>query len=901
MAEEKARLVVESAENKMQLEVTENKILDVLSSSKGNILEDEEAVKVLSASKQLSNEIAEKQQIADQTEMKIDAARLQYVPVAFKTAVLFFCIADLANIDPMYQYSLPFFIGLFKAAIDKSEPASEIDQRIENLNKFFMKMLYNNICRSLFEQHKLLFSFLLTTRLQVTTGELSMTDYRFLLTGGISLEDPPPKPADWIPDRCWSEIFRMAKMCEDYAKVLEGFHRDIRTWKRIYDSGDPLKLMQDEMEKPAAMKNFSRFQELLVLRCVRPDRVLAAILLYVSSCIGEPFVTPPPFDLAGSYSDSSSISPLIFILSPGADPFSALNMFGAEKGKQINGISLGQGQGPKAEKMMEEAMKSGGWVLLQNCHLATTWMPKLDKILEQLDPKEVSYDFRLWLTSYPSNKFPVAILQNSVKITNEAPKGLRANLVGSFLMDPISSEEFFERSATPLPFKRLLFSLCFFHAVIQERRLFGPLGWNIPYEFTQNDLRISVRQLQMFIDESDDVPFKALCYLTGECNYGGRVTDDKDRRLLTTLLDDYYCPAVLVSGHPLCGDHPEYVVPQPGTHESMLEDIRNLPLIDPPGVYGFHENANLTREQNETYIMMDNLLLTVGSSSGGGGSSAEDTIKAVADDILGRLPQPWDLVVVQETYPTMYEESMNTVLIQELTRFNVLIRVITSSLKDIQKAIKGLLLLSAQLETVFQSIFDGKTPAMWLNSSYPSLKPLGSYTNDLVERLKFFQTWVDHGIPVLFWISGIYFTQAFTTGAAQNFARRYAIAIDTLTFNYEMPKNQEPTVKPDNGVYTQGIFLEGCKWDWNLWELAESDPKVLFVPVPLVWIVPCKVSDSKSFPSYEGPLYKVSSRKGILSTTGHSTNFVMMITLPSSMPESHWVKRGVAMLTQLDS
>ena len=124
-----------------------------------------------------------------------------------------------------------------EAAIDKSEPASEIGQRIENLNKFFMEMLYNNICRSLFEQHKLLFSFLLTTRLQVTTGELSMTDYRFLLTGGISLEDPPPKPADWIPDRCWSEIFRMAKMCEDYAKVLEGFHRWFGRPGDLFDLG----------------------------------------------------------------------------------------------------------------------------------------------------------------------------------------------------------------------------------------------------------------------------------------------------------------------------------------------------------------------------------------------------------------------------------------------------------------------------------------------------------------------------------------------------------------------------------------------------------------------------------------------------------------------------------------
>merc|ERR1719174_202762 len=643
LAEEKARLVVEGAENKEQLELTEKKILETLSSSQGNILDDESAVQILSASKQLSNEISEKQKIAEQTEQQIDEARLQYVPVAFRTAILFFAIADLANIDPMYQYSLPFFISLFKSAIDKSEPSPNIDTRIESLNDFFMLMLYNNICRSLFEKDKLLFSFLLTVRIELSTQAISMQNYRFLLTGGVSLEDPPAKPADWIPDRCWSEFFRLGKISDRFSSIPSTFKADNHVWNRIYDSHDPLKIMQDEDEQPRCLVGFERFEELMVLRCIRPDRVLPAVMMYVAHRLGDKFVTPPPFDLAGSYADSSNVAPLIFILSPCADPFSALNMFAAERGKEINSISLGQGQGPKAEKLMEEAMQTGSWVVLQNCHLATTWMPKLDKILEKLDPKTVSLDFRLWLSSYPSKKFPVAILQNSVKITNEAPKGLRANLVGSFLMDPISNDEFFEGCLQLEAFKRLLYALCFFHAVIQERRLFGPLGWNIPYEFTQNDLRISVRQLRMFLDESpNEVPFKAINYLTGECNYGGRVTEKQDRRLLMMLLADYYCPEALIEGQSLCPEISSYMVPMIGTRESMLEQIRDMNLVDPPGVWGFHENANVTREQNETYSMMDNLLLMVGQTSASEGSSPEETIKDVAEDISGRLPEPWD-------------------------------------------------------------------------------------------------------------------------------------------------------------------------------------------------------------------------------------------------------------------
>merc|ERR1719478_104418 len=107
---------------------------------------------------------------------------------------------------------------------------------------------------------------------------------------------------------------------------------------------------------------------------------------------------------------------------------------------------------------------------------------------------------------------------------------------------------------------------------------------------------------------------------------------------------------------------------------------------------------------------MEGLLLTVGQASGGGGSSAEDVIGELALDVLNRMPGQWKLSQVQEKYPTMYEESMNTVLVQELTRFNRLIGAILSSLKDIQKAIKGLLLMSAQLEAAFFSMFDGKVP-----------------------------------------------------------------------------------------------------------------------------------------------------------------------------------------------
>ncbi|CAE8635452.1 unnamed protein product [Polarella glacialis] len=403
-------------------------------------------------------------------------------------------------------------------------------------------------------------------------------------------------------------------------------------------------------------------------------------------------------------------------------------------------------------------------------------MPKLDKILETLDPKHVNSDFRLWLTSYPSDKFP------------EQTK--TALFVVKIAIARVQRQAMFPDT---------------------ERRLFGPLGWNIPYEFTQNDLRISAKQLLMFIDESPDaIQFKAINYLTGECNYGGRVTEKQDRKLLMNLLLQYYCPAALQEGFAFSPEHPEFTIPKLGSHEEMLDAIKQLPLVVPPGIYGFHENANLTREQNETYTLMENLLLTVGQASGGGGISMEDAIREVAEDILRRTPPAWDVEKVQLQYPTIYEESMNTVLLQELARFNNLTEVIIASLKDIQKAVQGIVLMSDDLEQVFKSIFIGKTPAMWLANSYPSLKPLGSYTNDLIERLKFFQAWVENGIPIIFWLSGIYFPQAFTTGTSQNFARK------CLTASQQSAATQTPQLllfySPCDVCSNAGkLFVAGCE------------------------------------------------------------------------------------------
>ena len=476
--------------------------------------------------------------------------------------------------------------------------------------------------------------------------------------------------------------------------------------------------------------------------------------------MGQDFVKPPPFDLQACYNDSSNMVPLVFILSPGSDHMSAVLRAAELLKVQVDPISLGQGQGPKAERLIERAKEKGMWVVLQNCHLAPSWMTTLEKICEELDPEEMHAGFRLWCTTYPSDVFPVAVLQNGVKMTNEPPKGIRANLLGSFNADPIANDNFYNSCTKGFEFRRLLFGLCFFHAVVQERRLYGPLGWNIPYEFNESDMRICVQQLVLFLDENEEVPFKALVYTAGECNYGGRVTDDKDRRTLLCILKRFYTPEFLDTPHKISSSGMFYC-PEDGMREDYIKFIDGLPLVAPPEVFGLHDNATLTKDQNDTNSLLNSVLQTErgGSSGGGGGGSKEEQIAAVALDISMKIPANFDLEYAQLKYPVLWEESMNTVLCMELIRFNNLLSLIRNSLTNIQRAVKGLVVMSAELEVLGSALFFNIIPSLWKSISYPSLKPLASYVTDLQARLTFFHDWLHNQPPPVFWLSGFFFTQ----------------------------------------------------------------------------------------------------------------------------------------------
>ncbi|CAE7499104.1 DNAH6, partial [Symbiodinium sp. CCMP2456] len=174
-------LMLQLADDKKVLKQLEDKILKLLSESSGNILDDQVLISTLGESKETSIAVNERVKAAEEAAVEIDAACKQYTEVATRGSILYFVIADLANINPMYQFSLFYFVRLFKSCMDKAAKSDDIDIRMTNLANQILNGIFQNVCRGLFEDNKLTCSFLIATALQRHAGEITAQEWSLLL------------------------------------------------------------------------------------------------------------------------------------------------------------------------------------------------------------------------------------------------------------------------------------------------------------------------------------------------------------------------------------------------------------------------------------------------------------------------------------------------------------------------------------------------------------------------------------------------------------------------------------------------------------------------------------------------------------------------------------------------
>jgi len=965
---QKRDIVNSLADGKQKMVELEDSILQQITDS-GDDLLDEGIITVLQQSKKTSEKVKQQIKRNRRTEKKIDQMREAYRKSAVRASILYFVLCDLSLIDPMYQFSLDKYVDLFEESIQISEKPSRrrahdsenISKRVEMLNEFHTYAVYKSTCRGLFEKDKLLFSFHLCAQIELEQQRLNPDEYSFFLRGALGLdrEVQMGNPcAEWLPDEAWDNLCELNKLF-NFHEIVNSVEEYPSQWYDWYHSDDP------STEKlPSEWQSKCGFWERLILiRCCRLDKLLPSIREFIvkrmsvsaggvgkkrdsahggrgvdlMNQVGEMYVNPPTTKMKDVYDGSTPAVPFIFVLSPaqGVDPLPKIRKLAKNVGVKLNPMALGLNQERRATTILEEGIQSGEWVFLANCHLLMGWLPILERIIKDIPNRQPNESFRLWLSSKPHKKFSINILQNSHRITLEPSTGIKCNM--QRLLADISPDLFVKDS---LELKKCIYSLLFYHSILLERKKFGTLGWNTPAAFNDGDFGISMDILRLNVGtygpvlEKPSTNWSAIRFLIGEINYGGRVTDENDRRVLDVYTRTAFNRKVVLKNKTYQLTHPDhepqhgsrpgtaastasgrdlyaYVVPPPGslgTYEGLSKYIdQDLPNVGAASAFGQHPNAVVASLIRASKTLLAEMAeMTVQQSAqrmvqGGKPSSPEQLVVLRATSMLGLkagIPAEVSVEMLEnDTSP------LNVVLLHEAANYNILLKTIRGDLVDLLKATKGDIVMSDRLENIFVDISQGRVPRSWKRDSFPSVKTLAAWVRDLRKRVDQIRGWVDAGRPpVTFWLAGFIYPTCLLTALKQQTARSRNVSIDQVQFEYVIMGREKIMQRPKEGAYIHGMLLEGANWSFDSNHLSEPNTMSLLVEMPIIWFRPTvagslrkrkkseKDLTGQHHGKYKCPVYYYPRRA--------RKSYVTSVDLKMGPHQSkdHWVKRGTALL-----
>ncbi|XP_043925658.1 dynein axonemal heavy chain 17-like [Protopterus annectens] len=454
-----------------------------------------------------------------------------------------------------------------------------------------------------------------------------------------------------------------------------------------------------------------------------------------------------------------------------------------------------------------------------------------------------------------------------------------------------SSQDTLEMCSKESEFKCILFALCYFHAVVAERRKFGAQGWNRSYPFNNGDLTISVSVLYNYLEANSKVPWDDLRYLFGEIMYGGHITDDWDRRLCKTYLMEYIRPEMLEGELHLA---PGFLIPSSLDYKGYQEYIDQMLPPESPYLYGLHPNAEigfLTVTSEKLFRTVLEMQPKESDSGAGSGVSREEKVKSSLDEILEKLPEMFNM----QELMSKVEERTPYILIafQECERMNILTQEIRRSLKELDLGLKGELTITSAMEDLFNSIFFDNVPESWVKRAYPSLQGLGAWFADLLLRIRELEAWAaDLSLPSAVWLAGFFNPQSFLTAIMQSMARKNEWPLDKMCLAVEVTKKcrEDMTSPPREGAYVHGLYMEGARWDMQTGSIADARLKELTPPMPVIFIKAIPVDRQETKNIYECPVFKTRIR---------GPTYVWTFNLKTKEKPSKWILAAVALLLQI--
>ena len=550
----KSDLLKIQGEFKVKLRELEDSLLNALNQVKGNILENDEVLKNLENLKKQAADVQKEIDRSDEVMKEIQIVSNQYLPLALATSRIFFAMESLSSIYFLYQYSLYAFMETVFAVLRKNPIVAEIPKTNyeKRLNAIFEELfitVYHKFGQGLLNKHKLLFGLKLV---QIRLQRRCEDEIKLLLASSIAFKITK-LPMNFMEGHLTSDQLKKIEEL-DNNPMFKGLIDDLTSnkdkWMNFMTETYAEQIVPEAWNKSIMPKESSdlpvsnAIKKLIILKIFRPDRFSHGASELVDLVLTPNFLKIPEVDMAKIVEKESNCkSPLLLCCAPGYDASVKVDNLAKALNKKCFSVAIGSTEGlASVDKKIQDATQNGMWVLVKNVHLAPGWLVQLEKDLHKYTPKD---SFRLFLTMEINPKVPRTLVRLSQVFVFEPPAGIKASLQRTYstVLNVARSDK------APVERSRLHFLLSWFHAVVQERLRYTPIGWSKAYEFNESDQRCSLDTVDEWLDDSSKglpnidpakIPWDAVKSLISQSLYGGKIDNEFDGKILSSLADQLF-------------------------------------------------------------------------------------------------------------------------------------------------------------------------------------------------------------------------------------------------------------------------------------------------------------------------------------------------------------------------
>ncbi|GAA5850789.1 hypothetical protein JCM8547_009091 [Rhodosporidiobolus lusitaniae] len=852
-------------EFRARLHHLEKSLLTALNESQGNILDDDKVIETLETLKREAADVTRKVEETDTIMAEVEEVTNEYLPLAQACSSVFFVLEELHLLHHFYQFSLRFFLDIFDFVLLRNpslQGVTDPQQRLRILVDDLFLHTFKRTSRALLHSDHLTLAVLLAqVKLRGTDNEFDDHEFGFLLEGGDAASSLNGADGPAILDQAQQQRLRAFERLSFFKDVRAHINEHEADWKAFLSSNNPESLVPSIWsDLPPVATGLRRA---LIVKCLRPDRLLQGFAALVSLVFERDLLLETTYDLGGMVQDEvQAASPVCLCSVPGYDASYRVDNLVSTSGAKCTPVAMGSQEGfALADQAIAAAARTGNWVLLKNVHLAPAWLSQLEKRLQSLNPNRL---FRLFLTMETNPAIPVNILRQGRVLMNEPPPGIRANI-----LDSLRSLNPARLSTGPAEKTRLYFLVAWFHAVVQERLRYVPLGWSKAFEFNDSDQEAALNTIDAWIESAAKgrgnidpaaIPWDAIRVLIRETVYGGKIDTEFDQSLLDSFVAQLFSAKAYDVDFelvPKSEGEEGLLVPEATKLEQFVEWAARLPEQEPPSYLALPPTAERVIALAQGTRLLSRLLKmrslddddeTVAADLNKGAASAQPAwmrqLKESCTEWLEALPKTSPRLAAGKDGA---HDPLLRFFERETSLASKLLPTIRTDLANLIKVCDGELKQTNDLRALLSDLTKGTVPSSWSRYKCRALA-VGSWIVDFSKRVQQLSRVVESGelgkVPAELGL--LFHPHGYITASRQSVAQRTGSSLEELGLEVRVED-----VGGEGAFTVEGLALVGASWTSS--RLALNDGSITrLAPSSIAWRSKSTSPSSSSSPAENG-------------------------------------------------